>query len=161
NIPTSTLQSNIWYHLGLAYFLQGDFKNALVAYRECLKVSRNDDMLCATTDWLVMTCWRLGLREEADRALASIHREMTILENTAYHRRLLLYKGELPVDSLLRVEALDDLTVATQGFGVAHWYLVNGDSTRATAIFGRITGGTHWAAFGFIAAEAELLRLQQ
>ena len=29
NIPTSTLQSNIWYHLGLAYYLKGDFVKAL------------------------------------------------------------------------------------------------------------------------------------
>ena len=35
NIPTSTLQSNIWYHLGLAYYLKGDFRRALSAYREC------------------------------------------------------------------------------------------------------------------------------
>lgn len=26
NTPTSTLQSNIWYHLGLAYYLKDDFK---------------------------------------------------------------------------------------------------------------------------------------
>mgnify|MGYP006178114509 CR=1 FL=1 len=25
NIPTSTLQSNIWYHLGLAYYMRGEF----------------------------------------------------------------------------------------------------------------------------------------
>ena len=33
NIPTSTLQSNIWYHLGLAHFLKGDFEAALRSYR--------------------------------------------------------------------------------------------------------------------------------
>ncbi len=35
-IPTGTLQSNIWYHLGLAHYLQGDFEAALTAYRACL-----------------------------------------------------------------------------------------------------------------------------
>jgi len=30
NIPTSTSHSNIWYHLGLAYYLKGDFENALI-----------------------------------------------------------------------------------------------------------------------------------
>lgn len=34
NVPTSTLQSNIWYHLGLAHYLKGDFRGALSAYRE-------------------------------------------------------------------------------------------------------------------------------
>ena len=27
-VPTSTLNSNIWYHLGLAHYLEGDFRNA-------------------------------------------------------------------------------------------------------------------------------------
>jgi tetratricopeptide (TPR) repeat protein len=40
-IPTSTLQSNVWYHLGLARYLQGDFAGALDAYREAMRVSTN------------------------------------------------------------------------------------------------------------------------
>jgi len=51
NIPTSTLQSNIWYHLGLACYLKGDFKKAEKAYAECQKVSKNNDMLVATVYW--------------------------------------------------------------------------------------------------------------
>ena len=65
NIPTSTLQSNIWYHLGLAHYLKGDFKAALNAYREAMKVSKNPDMLVATTHWLYMTLRRLGRTKEA------------------------------------------------------------------------------------------------
>jgi len=32
NIPLSTLHGNIWYHLGLAYYLQNDMEKALEAY---------------------------------------------------------------------------------------------------------------------------------
>src|SRR6185503_15865413 len=32
NIPTSTLQTNIYYHLGLAYYLKGDNRQALLAW---------------------------------------------------------------------------------------------------------------------------------
>ena len=60
NIPTSTLQSNIWYHLGLAFYLKGDFRRALNVYREAEKVSKNADMLVATKHWLYMTLRRLG-----------------------------------------------------------------------------------------------------
>src|SRR5688500_12103336 len=45
NIPTGTLQFNIWYHLGLAQYLTGQNKDALNSYRECLKVSKNPDAL--------------------------------------------------------------------------------------------------------------------
>ena len=41
--PRSTLQFNIWYHLGLAYYLQGNYAKAYDAYVECMKVSNNDD----------------------------------------------------------------------------------------------------------------------
>lgn len=33
NIPTSTLKTNIYYHLGLAHYLKGSFAEALDAYR--------------------------------------------------------------------------------------------------------------------------------
>ena len=41
--PRSTLQFNIWYHLGLAQYLQGNYAAAYDAYVECMKVSTNDD----------------------------------------------------------------------------------------------------------------------
>ena len=158
-IPTSTLQSNIWYHLGLAHYLRGDFERALEAYRECMRVSTNDDMHVATADWLYMTLRRLGRDAEAAQVLAPIHADMRILENDAYHRRLLMYRGELSADSLLADEA-DALQMATQGYGVGNWYLYEGDTTRAREVFERVLSYGNWAAFGHIAAEAELARMR-
>lgn len=155
-IPTSTLQSNIWYHLGLAHYLAHDFDRALPAWRQALAVSTNDDMLVATTDWLYMTLRRLGRDAEAGAVLEPIHADMRILENHAYHRRLLMYRGELPPDALLDVDTDDPVQLATYGYGVGNWYLYSGDATRAHTIFRRILDGPGWAAFGYIAAEAEL-----
>jgi tetratricopeptide (TPR) repeat protein len=158
NTPTSTLQSNIWYHLGLAYYLQGDFAQALHAYRSCLDVSANPDMLVATSHWLYMTLRRLGRDDEAARVLEPIRADLDVIENGAYHRLLLMYKGALPVDSLLSASpsaTLDDVTTA---YGVGNWYLYHGDAARAEGIFRRIVEVGNWAAFGAIAAEAELAR---
>jgi tetratricopeptide (TPR) repeat protein len=101
NIPTSTLKFNIWYHLGLAHYLQGDFAAARDAYRRCLEVSVNPDMRCATSHWLYMTLRRLGKDKDARSLLKPIRRDMDVIENRSYHRLLLMYKGELPVDSLM------------------------------------------------------------
>jgi len=162
NIPTSTSHSNIWYHLGLAYYLQGDFKNALRCYLECMKFSRgNEDMLCATSDWLYMTYRRLGRVQEAQQVLEPIHRDMRILENHSYHKRLLMYKGLMPADSLLDVKNSSALDIATQGYGVGNWYLYNGRSEKAREIFHRVLQGKYWAAFGYIAAEADLKRMKE
>jgi tetratricopeptide (TPR) repeat protein len=158
NIPTSTLHFNIWYHLGLAHYLKGDFGKALSAYRRCMDVSRgNDDRLVATTDWTYMTLRRLGRPAEAAAMLAPIHRDMKIIEDHAYHRRLLMYKGEVSPDELLAGNA-DPIDVATQGYGVGNWHLYNGRADQARAVFDRVVKGSQWAAFGFIAAEAELAR---
>ncbi len=159
NKPRSTLQSNIWYHLGLAYYLKGDLTRALPAYLECMKVStNNDDSLVAASDWLYMTYRRLGRTADAARVLEPIREQMDILENDAYHKRLLMYKGLVTPGSLLATEGADALQLATQGYGVGNWYLYNGDQAKAREIFERIVQGSSWSAFGFIAAEADLHR---
>lgn len=157
NIPTSTLQSNIWYHLGLAHYLKGDFTRALAAYREAMGVSTNPDMLVATSHWLYMTLRRLGREAEAGAVLAPISRDMPIIENDAYHKLLLLYKGELPAESLAPSGG-DPLSDASIGYGVGNWHLYNGRRREAMDVFRRVLRGGNWPAFGYIAAEAEVAR---
>lgn len=159
-IPRSTLHFNVWYHLGLVRYLQGDFTKALDAYRSCLAVSKNDDALVATSDWLWMTLMRLGRKDEAARVLERITPTMDILENGAYHRRLLMYKGLAAPESLLAEGSADPTTIATQGYGVGNYHLVNGARDRARRVFERVTSGGGWNAFGYIAAEADLARMR-
>ncbi len=162
NQPTSTDQTNIWYHLGLAYFLKGQFSQSTAAFEQCLQRSANDDMKVATLDWLYMGNRRLGRKDRADRLLTDIQPGMDIIENTSYYKRLLMYKGMVNADSLLNaaVQEPNSLDLLTQGFGVGHWYLVNGDRGKASRIFQLITMQENWAAFGYIAAEAELKRMR-
>jgi tetratricopeptide (TPR) repeat protein len=162
NKPLSTLQFNIWYHLGLAHYVKGDFKKALGAYEECMKRSRNnEDSLVATSDWLYMTLRRLGRDAAARKVLEPIHEKMDIIENTSYWNRLLMYKGLRTPESVLDPKGADDLTVATQGYGVGNWYLYNKQEAKAKEIFERVVAGKQWAAFGYLAAEAELARAQR
>jgi tetratricopeptide (TPR) repeat protein len=160
NIPRSTSHSNIWYHLGLARYLLGEFDAARRAFEECMRFSDNDDMRVATTDWLYMTYRRLGRASDARRVLEPIHPAMEILENRAYHRRLLMYQGTLAPDSILATTGATDLDLATQGYGVGNWHLCNGDTAQALAVFARVLKGSFWPAFGYIAAEADVVRLQ-
>lgn len=159
NIPTSTLQSNIWYHLGLAHYLRGELEQALAAYRRGMEVWRNPDGLVSMTYWLTMTLRRLGRHEDAARFLEPIHSDLDVIENHSYHRLLLMARGELTPEELLSGDgsALDDATV---GFGVAAWLLDTGRQERAQELLRRIVESPEWAAFGFIAAEAELARQQ-
>ncbi len=161
-IPTSTLQSNIWYHLGLAHYLKGDFERAATSYRMCLGVAATEDMQVATSHWLYMTLRRLGRVEEAEAVLQPIHASMDIIEDHTYHRMLLMYKGELPVEEVLaEAESGDALANATAGYGVGNWRLYNGHREDAAAMFRRVLEGEQWAAFGYIAAEADMARWRE
>jgi len=160
NIPTSTLQSNIWYHLGLAYYLKGDFKKALDALKECMKVSKNSDMLAATSHWLYMTFRRQEKNKDAERVLEPFNGDFEVIENADYLKLLRLYRGEVKGDALMsemgdRAETLGN---ASLGYGLGNWYLYNNDRDKAMDIFRKITAGNQWASFGYIAAEAELKR---
>ncbi|MBT8335943.1 MAG: tetratricopeptide repeat protein [Gemmatimonadetes bacterium] len=161
-IPTSTLHFNIWYHLGLAHYLQGDFERALLAWNDCLAVSNNPDAVVATTYWLHNALRRLGLDDQADLLLSEITADMDIIENTAYHDVLLLHKGEKTAEELAGPMG-DDATLSstTTSYGVAVWHLVNGRRDTAYGMFESILeNGGQWAAFGYVAAEAEMARLE-
>ncbi len=160
NIPTSTLHFNVWYHLGLARYLKGDFAGAERAYRECLAVSRdNPDRLVAASDWLYLTLRRLGRDADAAALLKPITRDLAVIENTAYWNRLLLYKGEKTADEL-RAAIATPVDAATYGYGIATWHLVNGRADLARALYEEAVANPQWPAFGVLASEAELKRMR-
>ena len=160
NIPLSNTQFNIWYHLGLAYYLSGDYEQAVSAYKECMKWSNNDDLLVATTDWLYMTYRRLNDIEAAEKLLTMIKKDMNILENDSYYNRLLMYKGIKSPESLLAVdesnESIPGINLATQGYGVANWYYYNGNKKKAKDVFEKVLNSSNRFAFGYIAAEVDV-----
>jgi tetratricopeptide (TPR) repeat protein len=155
NTPIGTLQSNIAY-------LKGDFARAVPVYRRELAEARNDDRRVSTAHWLYMSLRRLGRDAEAAQVLAPIGRDMKVIENDTYHHLLLMYKGELPVDSVLRTGPGGEMSVtdATAAYGVGNWHLYNGRRAEAERVFRRILAGGQWGAFGYIAAEAELARMR-
>lgn len=165
NIPLSTTQFNIYYHLALAHYLKRDYTRAYDVYKECMKVSNNDDLIVATADWLYMTCRKLRRNEEAEELLEIITPEMEIIENASYHNRLLMYKNLKTPTELLDVSNPEDpdnaVTIATQGYGVGNWYLSTGNRDKAKEIFEMVVGGSSWSAFGYIAAEVELKRMKR
>jgi tetratricopeptide (TPR) repeat protein len=162
NIPTGTLQFNIWYHLGLAQYLTGKNKDALASYRECLKVSKNPDALVATTHWLYMTLRRLNRVTEAAKTLEPINPSLEIIENAGYHRLLLMYKGIISPESLEQEALQQEGSPGSYSilYGVGNWYLYNGRRAEAQTLFQRMLQGNQWTSFGYIAAEAELRNMK-
>jgi 4-amino-4-deoxy-L-arabinose transferase-like glycosyltransferase/tetratricopeptide (TPR) repeat protein len=158
-VPRSTSHTNIWYHLGLAHYLSGDLAAAERCYARCLGLAGNDDMDVAARHWLYMILRRRGRAADAERLLAPVREQMEIFENESYHRLLLMYQGREDPERLL-ADALagGGLDAATVGYGVGNWYRYTGRPSRAREIYRAVLAGPTWAAFGYIAAEAELSR---
>ena len=163
NIPIGSLQSNIWYHLALAYYLKGDWNNAIRTSRAGIAVSTNPDRLVSQTHWLYMALRRAGKAQEAAAALGPIRDDFDIIENGSYYRLVRLYKTGIPatvVDSILGAGVVNP-SDASFAYGVANWVLYNGDTTRAVRAFNQLMSGGSWASFGFIAAEADVANLRR
>jgi tetratricopeptide (TPR) repeat protein len=160
NKPRSTSHTNIFYHLGLAYYLIGDYDRALGAYEQCLEFVTNDDMLVATVYWTYLCLDRLAEQQRARALLARITPAMDVIENDAYHKLLLLYKGVVGPEDVIGGDGEDEIQNATAAYGVASWYRMQGDDARAEELFQRLVDGAAWPAFGTIAAEAEVARVQ-
>jgi tetratricopeptide (TPR) repeat protein len=158
-IPTSSLQYNTWYHLGLSHFMRGDFAAAIEAYEACQEVSTNPDAVVATAYWHYMTLRRLGRDAEAAEVLGAISPDMDVFENTSYQDLLLLYTGDRAVEDLTGDGEIT-LGSTTTLFGVGVFHLLSGREAEAYETFERTRDGIvgQWAAFGFVAAEAELAR---
>src|SRR6188474_2400641 len=92
NFPTSTLHTNIYYHLGLAYYLKSDNRQALLAWEKCLDIADNDDMKVATVNWLNITLRKMGRQKDAEQHLKAVSNEMEIIENHDYFDILMMYK---------------------------------------------------------------------
>lgn len=154
-IPVSSLHGNIWYHLGLAYYLKHDWENALRAYDRGFAAGRNDDNRVSTTHWRYMILRRMGRAADARAVLDVIERDMNIIENMSYHSLCLFYKGELSLQEL--VEGNEDSPAgAAVMYGAANWHLYNDDAPMAYAMMEELTASDSWAGFGYIAAEADL-----
>ena len=158
--PDAAERQQILYHLGLAQYLSGDFDQALATYRRALPLSKNADRLVATTAWTYMTLRRLGRGKEADKLLEPISIDLDVVDSVAYHKVLLMFEGEIAPEELVRQDAntTDGTTIL---YGVGDWYYISGQTERALPLWRRVLDGNQSFSFGYVAAEAEVARLDK
>lgn len=158
NIPVSSLHGNIYYHLGLAYYLTHQYEKAYQAYLKCRESGNHYDNIVSSTHWLYMIQQRLGNPAKADSLLAPIYADSTVIENQSYADLCLLYKGLLPVDSLFQEGPGSPSNDAIR-YGVANWYLYHGDSAKAKRLMEELTDSKVFSSFGYLAAESDLIKI--
>ena len=160
NIPTTTLHYNIWYHLGLAYYLKGEYEKALFAYNQNMLVADNNDSYVATLNWLYITLKKLGKNAEAEQKLHNMDPDIQVIENNDYRDILLMYRRNNEKSLVEKTNSQQSLGSATLGYALGNYYLLKGQKEKAKEIFKAVVKGNQWASFGFIAAEKELERMK-
>ncbi len=156
NIPVSTLHGNIWYHLGLAYYLEHDYEKAYDAYLKCRESGNLPDNIVSSTHWLYMIQRKLGNTVLANKMLEPISSEMDVIENQSYHDLCKVYKGIIPVDSLAQRGTGNPSNDAV-AYGIANWYFYNGEKKKAEELMKNLIESPAWSSFGYIAAESDLI----
>jgi tetratricopeptide (TPR) repeat protein len=159
NLPTGTLRSNVWYHLGLARYLLGDYGGTVAAFTAARDAVDNPDNLVAASYWLYLAQRAADDAEAAREVLAPISADLDVIENREYHRLLLVFRGDYDAELLLgQAEAGGGQQLATVGYGIAAWRLLDGEREAAARLLAQLVAETPWPAFGHLAAEAELAR---
>ena len=67
-----------------------------------------------------------------------------VIENVAYHKLLLMYRGEIAPEELLG-EPMEGNDRPTILYGVGNWRFYNGEPARAHELFERIVASDPWA----------------
>jgi tetratricopeptide (TPR) repeat protein len=161
NIPTSSLHTNIYYHLGLAYYLKGENRSALLAFEKCLDLADNDDMRVAALNWLNITLRKMGRSKDADQRIKDVmNNQIEIIENFEYVEIVNMYKTGDETKLAERIQNLETLSNATLGFALGNYYLLKGKKEKAKELFEKVVAGNQWSSFGYIAAENELSKMK-
>jgi tetratricopeptide (TPR) repeat protein len=157
---------DVWYHLGLSYYLRGEYERAAKAYQRCLELTDTQDSMIAIVDWYWMTLSHLGKTEQAQALLEKVSPEDDPGENVAYFKRVLLYKGVNSVEetmSFFKNEAEEEMTRITCGYGFGNYLRLQGDEESAKAVWNELLAlaGDSRAMYAFacLAAEVELGRV--
>ena len=150
----------IYYHLALAYYIQGDFRRAAEAWQGCLDNASKDDDVISCSAWLYPSLVRAGREAEAKKVLERITTEMKPKENSAYFDRLMLFKGAATEEEVAKTMDKDAVSKPTVGYSIGLWHLLSGRPDRAREYFEKAASAEIKYAFGAVAAEAELKRLK-
>lgn len=158
NTPVSSLHGNIYYHLGLAYYLDRQLLKALDSFKKCLSTSNSPDNVVSATHWIYMIQNRLGRKSAGDNYLRNITENMDVIENTSYYKACLFYKGLKTLEEI-NTEVLNDSASDTAlRYAIGNWIWYTGNPQKGQEVFREILKGTDWASFGYIAAETDIAK---
>ena len=152
NIPLSTLHGNIWYHLGLTYYLKNDMNNAAKSFSDRSVTHKFDDNIVSSAHWLYMIYRRQNKIEQSNAIVKNISKDMDIIENMSYHQTSLFHKGLIKESEI----NIDEVAL----YSIANWYIYEkNDTLKAKDYYKELLETGNPFSFAYIAAESDWKRL--
>ena len=152
DIPLSTLHGNIWYHLGLTYYLKNDMNNAAKSFSDRSVTHKFDDNIVSSAHWLYMIYRRQNKIEQSNAIVKNISRDMDIIENMSYHQTSLFHKGLIKESEI----NIDEVAL----YSIANWYIYEkNDTLKAKDYYKELLETGNPFSFAYIAAESDWKRL--
>lgn len=151
----------VYYHLGVAHYLQGDFARAADAFQSCLDNSKGTDTVECNA-WLYPSLVRANRTDRAAAVLAGVHEDPAVTGHPSWYLdRLLLFKGVRTEEQVAaNLDAEGALSKSSIGYSLGLWHLLNGRTARAREYFEKAVATNFTPAWGYRCSEAELARLK-
>lgn len=150
------------YHIGLCYYLLGDYETAESYYARCYAASKSEEDYTAVSDWYWLTLMHLDKKDAASVVLAPVKPDWDYGENEAYFKRLLVYKGlSSAEETLVLARKCESHEFCTYAYGIAYYmWKVLGQTDEAQALMAEIASadGPQWGGFAVQAAQAAMKR---
>lgn len=155
------LDRGIYYHLGMAHFLKGDFAKAAEAYEGCLRTSSEAGARVECEAWLYPSLRRAGREADARSVLQGLDRRPLPGHPGNYLDRLLLFANARTEQDVVPTMAAEGaLSETTVGYSLGLWHLLEGRPARAREYFERVLQTGYSTSWGYRAAESEMKRLR-
>ncbi len=129
-----------------------------VLFQRSYDYSADNVSLLASVNWIHNCLRRLGRSDEARQVVEPIKEDMGYLGN--YYKCILVYNGTKTESETINYDTAKGFEMCTVGYGMANFHWVNGDKEIALKIFRKIVAEETWQTNGFLAAEAELSKIQ-
>ena len=153
---------DVWYHLGLSYYLMREYDLAQAAYRRCLEITDMTDIEAypAVIDWSWRTARRRGDEKLAAELIALLPADFPYDDDECgYGLNCAVYQGRVTLDEALEICAgNDELHGITNLYALANYCRETGDAARADELLDKAIDfgdATAWCAFGYLAAAVD------
>lgn len=159
NKPLGNLQRNIYYHWALTEYYAGNYNTSASLWKKCLVYCQFIEMKVSVWDWLFLTYLKSGKDKLAEEILNELPQVGSLIENDNYYQRLLMYKQHFS-EKKLPVEP-DVSSGISMAYGYACLAESMGARTKAIQVLQDILETKQWNSFSYIAAEADLSRMNR